>query len=129
MPSQFLAMFLWQLISQTYLYILGIYMIKLTEIIAFEWDQGNKDKNFYTHNVTQSESEQVFFNRPVLLHFDKKHSSYKETIYALLGKTNENRKLFIAFTVRNNLVRIISARDMTVKEKKRYEEHEKKSKA
>ncbi|WP_083234149.1 BrnT family toxin [Candidatus Marithrix sp. Canyon 246] len=40
--------------------------------------------------------------------------------YFALGKTNTRRKLFICFTIRNNLIRVISARDMTRNEKRRY---------
>lgn len=101
-------------------------MIKLNEVYGFDWDNGNRYKNLYKHNVTTSESEEVFFNRPILLSDDRKHSSTKEKRYLALGRTTENRKLSISFTVRNSLIRVISARDMDADERKRYEKHENK---
>ncbi len=94
--------------------------IILTECIGFDWDTGNQDKNSEKHSVTKWECEQVFFNKPLLLSEDKKHS-YNEKRMFVLGKTDKSRKLFIAFTIRNQLIRVISARDMSKKEKNVYE--------
>lgn len=91
----------------------------LENCIGFQWDQGNVEKNQQSHNVTYMECEEVFFNKPLLLSKDVKHSQ-KENRYYVLGKTNEQRKLFIAFTLRDNLIRVISARDMSKKEKQIY---------
>jgi uncharacterized DUF497 family protein len=91
----------------------------LENCIGFQWDQGNVEKNQQGHNVTYMECEEVFFNKPLLLSEDVKHSQ-KENRYYVLGKTNEQRKLFIAFTLRDNLIRVISARDMSKKEKQIY---------
>ncbi len=52
---------------------------------------------------------------------DHKHSQI-ENRYAAYGKTNENRKLMVYFTVRGNRCRVISARDMHRKERRYYEE-------
>jgi uncharacterized DUF497 family protein len=93
----------------------------LEDCIGFEWDQGNILKNWVSHEVTTIECEEVFFNTPLILMEDLKHSINKVRFYAL-GKTDNDRKLFIAFTIRNNLIRIISARDMSRKEKRVYEE-------
>lgn len=101
-------------------------MIKLTDVLKFEWDEGNIYKNLIKHNVTDFEAESVFFNRPILLVNDKKHSTTSEKRYIALGKTNKGRKLFISFTKKNDKVRIISVRDMAVLERKHYEEHERK---
>ena len=103
-------------------------MIKFNEVDGFDWDNGNRYKNLLKHNVTTLESEEVFFNRPILLIEDKKHSSAKERRYLALGMTSENRKLSISFTMRNRLIRVIPARDMDSREKKRYETHENKPK-
>ena len=71
------------------------------------------------------ESEQIFFNRPLIVSEDIKHSQ-KESRFFALGHTDEKRKLFIVFTVRNKLIRVISARDMSRKEKKVFKIHEEK---
>ncbi len=107
------------------LYIAKIYNKKMSEIlleecIGFEWDEGNHAKNAQKHAVSRQESEQVFFNIPLLLHEDVEHSQIERRMY-ILGKTDANRKLFIAFTVRDKLIRVISARDMSKKERRTYE--------
>ena len=86
---------------------------------GFQWDSGNSDKNWIKHKVTRFECEQVFFNQPLILKEDIKHST-EENRYYVLGKTDNSRKLFIVFTIRKNLIRIISARDMTKTEKRIY---------
>ena len=88
-------------------------------INGFEWAAGNSDKNWINHQVSNLECEEVFFNIPLLLADDKKHSQYERRYY-VLGRTNANRWLFIAFTVRENKIRVISARDMNQKEEKKY---------
>jgi uncharacterized protein len=93
----------------------------LQDCVGFQWDSGNIDKNWKSHQTTQIECEQVFFNRPLLLADDLKHS-IKEKRYYVLGRTNKNRQLFIAFTVRDSHIRVISARDMSKKERIIYEQ-------
>jgi hypothetical protein len=88
---------------------------------GFEWDDGNSNKNWYLHGVTDGECEDVFFNLPLVVSFDKKHSDRENRFFAL-GRTDANRQLFISFTVRKDLIRVISARDMTKSEKRKYAE-------
>lgn len=89
-------------------------------IISFEWDKGNKDKSFLKHGVTNEECEEVFFNGNKRLFKDKQHS-LSEKRYIIIGHTKENRFLFIVFTIRKRYIRIISARDMSKKERSLYE--------
>jgi uncharacterized protein len=91
-----------------------------SDFSGFEWDNGNIDKNRLKHEVEAFEAEQIFFNDPLIVIPDEKHS-IQETRYAALGKTDDGRKLTIVFTQRNQLIRIISARDMNKKERKYYE--------
>jgi len=91
---------------------------------GFDWDEGNTSKNWLKHKVTPSECEQVFFNQPLVVQYDPKHSTKEERYYAL-GQTDLKRALFIALTVRNNLIRIISARDMNRKERRVYRDEQK----
>lgn len=93
----------------------------LPKPIAFEWDRGNIDKNLIKHQVTNKEAEEVFVNKPIFVNEDAKHPE-KETRFQALGKSNNNRLLFISFTIRGNKVRIISSRDMNKKERRVYEE-------
>jgi uncharacterized DUF497 family protein len=91
----------------------------IKECAGFQWDAGNSDKNWISHQVTKSECEQIFFNQPLLIQNDEKHSEIEVRYYAL-GKTDDERKLFIVFTIRKNLIRVISARDMSKKEREVY---------
>jgi uncharacterized DUF497 family protein len=87
---------------------------------GFDWDKGNLLKNWEKHKVSAAECEQVIFNRPLITGSDEKHSQREARFFAL-GQTDTGRFLFIVFAVRNNLVRVISARDMNRKERKVYE--------
>ena len=58
-------------------------MVDLTSIKAFEWDEGNSRKSAVRHGVTQAEAEQVFFNEPMLLLEDVKHSRDEPRFHAL----------------------------------------------
>jgi hypothetical protein len=93
----------------------------LANCSGFDWDEGNSDKNLISHQVSDSECEEVFFNRPLIVADDKKHS-ITEKRYYVLGRTDADRYLFVAFTIRNNLIRVISARDMNNNETIRYYE-------
>ncbi len=95
-------------------------MISLPEFEGFDWDRGNIEKNWQSHNVTPQEAEQVFFNRPLIVADDAKHSQ-SERRYLVLGQTDADRLLFVAFTMREGRIRVISARDMHRKERKVYE--------
>ncbi|MBU1015388.1 BrnT family toxin [Patescibacteria group bacterium] len=87
--------------------------------LEFEWDKGNSGKNFQTHNVTDGEYEEVFFDPNKKVARDAPHSK-GESRDILLGQTKKSRLLFVVFTVRKKLVRVISARDLNKKEKKLY---------
>lgn len=92
-----------------------------TRLSAFEWDRGNRDKNWKKHRVTNAECEEVFFSRPLVAGEDADHSAEEPRFY-VLGRTQMERRLFVIFTVRGDRIRVISARDMTRKERKAYEE-------
>lgn len=96
-------------------------MESFDNISGFDWDKGNARKN-EQHGVSQSEAEEVFFNEPILMKEDLRHSE-KENRWHALGKTSSGRKLHITFTLRlgHTLIRIISARDMSRKERGYYE--------
>ncbi|MGH8498153.1 MAG: BrnT family toxin [Methylococcales bacterium] len=97
-------------------------MIDLSKIIGFDWDEGNSRKNS-KYGISMSESEQIFFNAPLLLLADVKHSQQEPRFHAL-GKTHQGRLLHITFTLRqqNKHIRVISARDMHKKERSIYEQ-------
>jgi uncharacterized protein len=87
---------------------------------GFDWDEGNESKNWTKHRVSRSECEEVFFNRPLVFSEDVAHSN-DEDRYLVLGQTDQGRRLFVVFVMRRNLLRVISARDMTPRERRAYE--------
>ncbi len=86
---------------------------------GFQWDDGNSEKNWISHQVAKSECEQIFFNQPLVIGNDEKHSTVEKRYY-VLGQTDSDRLLYIVCTVRQNLIRVISARDMSKKEREVY---------
>jgi uncharacterized DUF497 family protein len=96
--------------------------MKFEDLTGFQWDKGNETKNWESHAVTKYESEQVFFNEPLLVYDDVKHSDL-ESRHFVLGRTDAGRRLMIVFTTRDDLVRVISARDMSKNERAIYEKH------
>lgn len=98
-------------------------MTDLNKITGFDWDGGNARKSEEKHDVSMAEAEQVFFNDPLLLLEDTKHSQ-RESRHHALGKTDEGRLLHITFTLRKagERLRVISARDMHKKERKIHEQ-------
>ena len=97
-------------------------MFDFGRIEGFDWDSGNLSKSADKHGVAWAEAEQMFFNEPLLIVQDEKHSGGEARFHAL-GTTNERRLLHITFTLRDEgtKIRVISARDMHRKERMVYE--------
>ncbi|HEV3276195.1 MAG TPA: BrnT family toxin [Terriglobia bacterium] len=100
-------------------------MKEWAECVGFDWDDGNINKNWEKHGVTDSECEEVFFNRPFAVRQDPVHSSDEERRWRAFGQTDRGRYLLVAFTVRRYLIRIVSARLMTRRERRFYASYEK----
>lgn len=94
-------------------------MERLASCEGFDWDAGNREKNWNKHGVSTGECEEVFFNQPLVVAGDEGHSEREERFFAL-GHADAGRMLFVVFTIRGSLVRVISARDMSRKERKVY---------
>lgn len=95
----------------------------LESCIGFEWDDANSEKNWELHGVTPEEAEDVFFQEPLVMRSDVRHSRREKRWYAL-GQTSKGRWLFLVFTVRRKLIRVISARDMNRNETETYERYQ-----
>jgi hypothetical protein len=87
-------------------------------VTGFQWDAGNLAKSAAKHAVSVEEAEQVFRNRPVVAE-DETHSR-TEPRYRALGETDARRLLHVTFTIRGTLIRVISARPMSRKERALY---------
>jgi len=93
--------------------------MKLSAPISFDWDEGNIEKNWRKHKVHFKEAEEIFLNKPLRIFPDPKHSK-KEERYVAFGITDERKKLTVVFTLRNEKIRVISARDQSKKERRQY---------
>ena len=96
------------------------YISRLLECKGFNWNSANVEKIWSKHKVSPLECEQLFFNQPLIIADDTKHSQKEKRFYAL-GQTDTRRLLFVVLTLRKNLIRVISARDMSRKEREVYE--------
>lgn len=89
----------------------------LQECSGLEGDSANADKIWDKHRVSRRECEQIFFNQPLIVADDEEHSEAERRFYAL-GHTDAGRRLFAVFTIRGDLIRVISARDMSRRERR-----------
>ena len=98
-------------------------MLDLERIEGFDWDEGNARKSAEKHQVSQGEAEQIFFNDPLLIVEDTRHSVHEPRLHAL-GRTDDGRLLHVSFTLRGDgrLIRVISAGTMHRKERLRYDQ-------
>ena len=95
----------------------------LGDCIGIDWDESNTVKNWERHKVTPDEAEDVFFYEPLVVRGDVGHSS-REKRCRVLGRTSRGRLLFVAYTIRRKLIRVISVRDMNRREAEEYKRHE-----
>jgi len=93
---------------------------RLAECEGFQWDAANSVKIWERHQAAPTECEEVFFNHPLIVGEDEKHSATEARLYAL-GQTDAARLLFVVLTIRGRLIRVISARDMSRRERKVYQ--------
>ena len=85
-------------------------------VVGFEWDSHNTDKNRNKHGVESGECEEVFFNALLIVSPDQAHLALEQR-YHTLGCSDSGRALMIVFTIRNERIRVISARDQSRKER------------
>ncbi|MDA1079846.1 MAG: BrnT family toxin [bacterium] len=97
-------------------------MLLERNVIEFEWDKGNEEKNFQKHLVSSNEAEEAFFDKDKQEYPDPTHSE-SEIRKIMVGSTKLGRLLFVVYTKRKGKIRIISARDLNKrKERSLYEE-------
>jgi len=98
-------------------------MIDWMRVEGFDWDDGNSRKSADKHGVSQAEAEQIFFNDPLLVVEDVRHSE-REARFHALGHSDAGRLLHVTFTLRggDTMIRVISARSMHRRERSRYEQ-------
>jgi uncharacterized DUF497 family protein len=97
-------------------------MIDLNKLSGFQWDRWNIDKSYKKHGITPNETEEVFLDENVKIKKDIRHQEQEDRFIAI-GKTTENKMLFVVFTMRADKVRVISGRMANKKEKEVYQKN------
>ena len=93
---------------------------------GFDWDEANTVKIRERHRLTPADAEDIFFHQPFVVRSDVRHSKTEKRYYAL-GQTGAGRRLFVVFSIRRRLIRVISARDTNRNETETYERYEENS--
>lgn len=88
--------------------------------MIFEWNPQKSKLNITKHKVSFEEATSVF-NDPLSRTFDDPDHSIDEQRFIIIGHSNKNRLLFVCHTDDGNVVRLISARNITPGERKQYE--------
>jgi len=90
--------------------------------LRFEWDSEKAFSNATKHGVTFEEASTVFTDPMAVIFVDEKHSQ-DELREIIVGHSGLGRLLLVSFTERDRMiVRIISARKPTRRERKNHEE-------
>ena len=96
-------------------------MLDLARIVGFDWDDGNARKSLDKHGVSQKEAEEVFLDPHLRLLVDEKHGGDEKRFHAY-GQDAAGRKLQVSITPNDTLIRVISARPMSRRERASYEQ-------
>lgn len=88
--------------------------------MEFEWDSSKAASNLSKHGVSFEEAQTVFANSLAVIFEDEAHS-VNEQRDIIIGHSQRNRLLLIAFTERSGKIRVISARLATRPEREDYE--------
>lgn len=92
-------------------------------MVRFEWDARKALSNRKKHGISFDEAQSVFFDEFALQFFDEEHSAEGEDRFVMLGLSHHSRILVVCHCEREegNVIRIISARRATSKERKHYQ--------
>lgn len=87
----------------------------------FEWDENKAARNLSKHGVSFEEAKTVFDDPLYVDFYDPDHSD-EEDRYIIVGESRRSRLLIASYTERGKTIRLISAREVTRKEREVYEE-------
>ena len=90
--------------------------------LLFEWDPTKARANVEKHGVTFDEASTAFQDTLSVTIPDPLHSEDEERL-VLIGYSHRGRLLVIVHTDRGDLIRVISARQATRKERRHHEEN------
>ncbi len=92
------------------------------KIIGLIWHEEIVEKLEQKHNVQQYEVREVFANNPEFRYVENGLQP-DENVYAALGRTDAGRYIIIFFIYKKDKqALVVSARDMTRAERKKYEQ-------
>jgi len=91
----------------------------IAQCSGFQWDEGNLEKVLLRHRVSKDECEEVVLGHSIFAEVNETHST-SEPRYCVMGRTASRRCLYVTFTIRGDLLRVISARDMSRRERRIY---------
>ena len=86
----------------------------------FELDSEKARTNLADHKITFDEAKSVFIDPLAVSGHDPDHS-YDESRYMMMGASSSGHLLAVVFTYRSDKIRLISARKVTKRERKIYE--------
>jgi uncharacterized DUF497 family protein len=89
--------------------------------MEFEWDPNKAALNLERRNVSFPEAATVF-DDPLSVAVPDPDHSFEEQRFIIVGASHRGRLLIVAYTERGENIRIITARELTRKEKEAYEE-------
>lgn len=103
-------------------YVLWLVEFLSKPIFQFQWDSGNESKNLQKHGILTSEAEEVFYDKDILPLGIQTQPLPTEIRFGVIGKTTNEKILFVSFTLRESEIRIISVRKANKQEREIYEE-------
>ena len=89
--------------------------------MEFEWDENKAKANLSKHGVSFDEAKTVFDDLFYIDFYDPDYSD-DEDRYIIIGESRQRRLLIVSYTERENNIRLISAREVTKREREDYEE-------
>ncbi|MCA2641648.1 MAG: BrnT family toxin [Microcystis aeruginosa Ma_QC_Ch_20071001_S25] len=89
--------------------------------MQFEWNKNKAVKNLSKHGVSFEEAKTVFDDPLYVDFYDPEHSESEER-YLIVGESDRGRLLIVSYTERGDVIRLISAREVTQNEREAYEE-------
>lgn len=90
------------------------------KVLKFDWDKEKDLQNYKKHKISFNMAIGAFYDDYRIERFDKLHS-FSEDRFILIGKVDQSNEIvFIVYCIREDIIRIISARIANSKERRDY---------
>ena len=90
--------------------------------MRFDWDPDKNELNIRNRGISFEEAQEAFFDPNALEEYDEEHSTAKEPRFNLVGLTKRRLLVVVFIEIRNETIRIISARKAGPQQRKTYEQ-------